>query len=130
MPKGIHHHHVRSSRHGRWNSGRIVSTHGYAKVRVGIGHPLADSHGYAYEHLLVWVAAGNARPKPGEVIKWRDGDRLNNRIENLYVTTRSASNRQTNAARGRDPRGRLLAGPVARAVRGGAQLTQHFMKVE
>ena len=29
-------------KHYRWNTSRIVSTHGYVKVRVGVEHPLAD----------------------------------------------------------------------------------------
>jgi len=44
--------------HGRWNTGKIVSSGGYPKIRVGKEHPLADPNGYAYEHLLVWVSGG------------------------------------------------------------------------
>ena len=52
----------RGCRHGRWSREKMLSSHGYVKVRVGKDHPLADPNGYAYEHLLVWVAAGNPRP--------------------------------------------------------------------
>lgn len=52
----------KGSNHGRWNHEKLISSHGYVKIRVGKGHPLADPNGYAYEHLLVWVAAGNNRP--------------------------------------------------------------------
>lgn len=47
--------------HPRWQDGKIISSHGYVKVRVGSEHPLADPNGYAYEHLLVWVSAGSAQ---------------------------------------------------------------------
>ena len=40
--------------HHRWNEGRMLSEHGYVKVRVGKDDTLADPNGYAYEHLLVW----------------------------------------------------------------------------
>jgi hypothetical protein len=46
----------------RWSDRRMFATNGYAKLRVGKGHPLADPNGYAYEHLVVWCAAGNPRP--------------------------------------------------------------------
>ena len=42
-------------RNGNWNPDRIVSSHGYVKVRVGRGHPLADSRGFAYEHAVSYA---------------------------------------------------------------------------
>lgn len=78
MPRGEH----------RWNDGRMVSSHGYVKVRVGADHPLADPNGYAYEHHLVWVAAGRAVPVSGSVIHHLNGNKLDNRLENLRVLTR------------------------------------------
>lgn len=99
-PKGADHH--------RWNDGRIVNSDGYVKVRVGLGHPLADPNGYAYEHLLVWVSAGNARPPRGWLLHHVDEDRANNRIGNLEFLTRAEHNRRHNAERQRDARGRLL----------------------
>ena len=35
-----------------WKGGRSVTKQGYVLVRVGVGHPLADVRGYAYEHRL------------------------------------------------------------------------------
>jgi hypothetical protein len=73
--------------HPRWNAGPILSSHGYQKVRVGVGHPLADSKGYAYSHVLVWCAAGNPRPKPGESLHHVSGDKRDDRITNLALVT-------------------------------------------
>lgn len=81
------------ARHARWNPDRIVSSHGYHKERVGIAHPLADSKGYVYSHVLVWVSAGNPLPKPGETLHHRDGFKGNNRIENLELVQRSEHSR-------------------------------------
>lgn len=92
----------------RWNSGTIVASTGYVKIRVGPGHPLADPNGYAYEHLVVWVAAGNKRPGASEIIHHKNGDKLDNRIANLELMTRADHNRLHNAERGRDSKGRLL----------------------
>lgn len=110
----------RASAHGRWNRADLISSHGYRKVRVGVGHPLADPNGYAYEHLLVWVSAGRQRPAKDCVLRFRNGDKLDTRIENLYVTTRAEHNRAKNEQQGRDQLGRVLSKGVTRLVRAGA----------
>lgn len=107
MPRGKHGNHARGSAHHRWNDGRIQSEDGYTKVRIGQGHPLADPNGYAYEHLVVWCAAGNPKPSHGELIHHRNGNKADNRIENLELTTRAAHNQHHNEERGRDGKGRF-----------------------
>jgi len=121
-----HNHKASGSDHYRWNKGRIVNEDGYTKVRVGIGHPLADSIGYAYEHLVVWCAAGNSRPGKGELIHHKNEDKSDNRYENLELTTRKAHNQHHNREkqRGEDGRfftGRLLHGAKHNEFPGGAQ---------
>lgn len=74
--------------HYRWNNDRMLSSHGYVKVRVGVGHALADPKGYAYEHLFVWVEAGRRLPEKGEVIHHRNEDKTDNQLSNLELTTR------------------------------------------
>lgn len=88
MPKGKHGNHRRGSSHYRWNDKKILSSHGYVKIRVGRIHPLADLNGYAYEHLIVWVAAGMTAPGPCSVLHHRNENKTDNRIENLEVLTR------------------------------------------
>jgi len=60
------------------------------KVRVGVEHPLADPNGYAYEHLVVWCAAGHPRPGPGQLLHHRSEDKTDNRLSNLELLTRIA----------------------------------------
>lgn len=90
MPKGAHSAHRRGNSHHRWNSGRMMSSHGYVLVRVGRGHPLANANGYAYEHLLAWVNAGNPRPGVNEVLHHINEDKTDNRVENLALLSRLA----------------------------------------
>ena len=92
----------RSARHHRWSGKKLLSGHGYVKVRVGRAHPLADPNGYAYEHLVVWVAAGNERPARGWVLHHRNGVKT----ENLEVVGRGAHNAHHNEER------RRLAEPI------------------
>lgn len=110
--------HKSGSSHHRWNDHRIVSSHGYIKVRVGADHPLADPNGYAYEHLLVWVSAGNPRPPKGWVLHHRDEDRQNNRLRNLELLRRSQHNAEHMKRRRRDKLGRMLPKSTGRLLDG------------
>lgn len=99
MPKGVHKNHTRAGQHHRWRAGGHVSKAGHIKVRVGKSHPLADPNGFAYEHLVVWCAAGNERPPPGFVLHHMNGDKTDNRIENLSVMSRGDHNAHHNCRR-------------------------------
>jgi hypothetical protein len=105
---GRHGNHAKGKDNGRWNSGRLVSSHGYALVRVGVDHPMAFGNGYAYEHDLVMVAAIGRRLAADEVVHHKSGDKLDNRLENLELTTASAHMQEHIGARKRDDAGRLL----------------------
>jgi len=86
--RGKHGHNLSGPEHPRWNEGQMLSSHGYVKVRVGTWHPLADPNGYAYEHLLVWTSAGYPKPDAGRVLHHRNGDKTDNRLENLELIGR------------------------------------------
>lgn len=105
--RGKHKNHIKGDRHPRWNDGRMLSDDGYVKVRVGVDHPLADPNGYAYEHILVWMGAGNQKPKTNELLHHKNENKADNRIKNLELLTRGEHNAHHNAERGRDGRGRF-----------------------
>ncbi|HNB04289.1 MAG TPA: HNH endonuclease signature motif containing protein [Thauera aminoaromatica] len=120
--RGRHGHHAKGERNGRWNSsGRLLTSHGYVAVRVDPEHPRAwgPSHGsqrYAYEHDLVAEEMIGRHLQPNEIVHHRNGDKTNNRPENLAVETRSDHAREHTAVPGaRDELGRFA--PVNPRVR-------------
>lgn len=86
--RGKHGKHNTGRDHARWNDGRILSSQGYVLVRVGKSHPLAHANGYAYEHTLVWVAAGDTLAED-EMLHHINGDKTDNRWQNLQRMNRS-----------------------------------------
>lgn len=76
--------------HPRWSEKKMLSSDGYVKVRVGKDHPLADPNGYAYEHLLVWVSAGNPRPAKGWLIHHKNEVKTDNRLSNFELKRNDA----------------------------------------
>jgi hypothetical protein len=107
--KGNHDNHLRGGEHYRWNRGRLRSSEGYAKLRVGVDHPLADPNGYAYEHLVVWVAAGNPRPRPDQVLRFKNGDKGDCRLGNLKLEPRRVLLAKNNVGIAQDRSGRFVS---------------------
>ncbi len=77
------------SRNPNWRGGRSVASNGYVLIKVGVGHPLADVRGYAYEHRLVAFAKLGRALRRGEVVHHIDGDKTNNAWSNIEVLTRA-----------------------------------------
>lgn len=87
MPKGVYRNHVKGENHYRFNNGKMLSSHGYIKLRLGKDNPLSDGNGYAYEHLVVWVNSGRPRPGKGFAIHHINENKQDNRIENLELVS-------------------------------------------
>jgi hypothetical protein len=103
---------AKGSANHRWNDSRILNEDGYVKVRVGRDHPLADPNGYAYEHLVVWCAAGRPRPGRGQLLHHQNEDKTDNRLSNLELITRAEHGKHHIADRARGADGRLLPKPA------------------
>lgn len=121
MPPGKHGNHARGRRNPKWSEGKLLSSHGYVKIRVGKTHPLADSKGYAYEHSIVWAAAGRTLPGQSELLHHRNENKTDNRLENLEVVTRTKHNEHHNRSKARDKSGKFIKkgriGPVGHGLR-------------
>lgn len=72
---------------GNWKGGRTVASNGYVLIRVGKAHHLADVRGYAYEHRVVAEAKAGRCLQSGEQVHHANGDRLDNRPENIEIVS-------------------------------------------
>ena len=72
-------------RNPNWRGGRHVASNGYVKIRVGVNHHLADVSGYAYEHRVIAEKSLGRRLLHGEIVHHLNGDKTDNRSENLAV---------------------------------------------
>ncbi len=72
-------------KNNNWRGGEHISSHGYVKILVGIGHHLADSKGYAYNHRVIAEQNLGRRLLPNEKAHHKNENRLDNRPENIEV---------------------------------------------
>jgi hypothetical protein len=80
-----------------WKGGRTVGTAGYVEM-LAPDHPRADSKGYVREHILVYEAAYGPVPK-GYVVHHKNGDKQDNRLENLEAMTAVAHSKLHNPSK-------------------------------
>jgi hypothetical protein len=104
---GRHGNQARGSKNGRWNKARLISSHGYVLIRVGKAHPMSFGNGYAYEHNLVMVTFLGRPLAAGETVHHKNGNKEDNRIENLEILSRTEHAKHHDEERGRDSLGRF-----------------------
>ena len=69
-----------------WKGGVIKHASGYLK-ELAKGHPAADRYGYVMQHRLVMEAMLGRFLGPNERVHHKNGDRSDNRPENLELWT-------------------------------------------
>ena len=85
----------------QWKGGRSIASNGYVLVKAW-GHAMADSRGYVYEHRLVAEQKIGRPLAPGEEVHHINGNRQDNRPENLDV----CATRAEHGVRHRNPESR------------------------
>lgn len=78
--------------HPFWRGGRRISDGGYVEVLMP-HHPRARGNGYVFEHILVAEAMLGRPLRPGEVVHHKNGNKLDNRPENLEIMDSCAHSR-------------------------------------
>ena len=71
-------------KHPRWNGGKSISKRGYLFI-LKPTHPFCNSLGYIFEHRLIMETHLGRYLKPEEVVHHINGNKLDNRIENLQL---------------------------------------------
>jgi hypothetical protein len=71
-----------------WKGGKSKTSEGYVIVRAP-EHPMAQPNGYVKEHRLVMAAHLGRDLLPEEVVHHINGDKTDNRLENLELTNQS-----------------------------------------
>jgi len=79
----------RGDKHWRWKGGRFVKSGTQYILVLVHGHPYANRHGYVREHRLVVEKHIGRYLTPNEHVHHKDGNKQNNKIENLVILTNS-----------------------------------------
>ena len=74
---------------GNWKGGKKVTARGYRQVLLP-SHPRADTNGYVLEHIAVWEQETGISVPMDCCIHHLNGNKLDNRIENLCMMKKSA----------------------------------------
>lgn len=75
----------RGASNPRWKGGRLLeSRYGYVMIKNPY-HPRANGIGYVREHILVMEKHLGRYLEPHEVVHHINGDKIDNRIENLRL---------------------------------------------
>lgn len=80
---------TRGEKSANWKGGKRMTSRGYRQLFMP-DHPRADSSGYVMEHIIVWEKATGTQLPQNCCIHHLNGNKSDNRIENLCVMLHSA----------------------------------------
>lgn len=90
--QGIRSEKLTRDKNPNWKGGRIISSHGYVKIKQS-SHPYADKSGYVYEHRLVMEGILGRYLLPNEIVHHKNEDKQDNSPDNLILEESIASHK-------------------------------------
>jgi hypothetical protein len=88
----------KGERSSNWNGGQKITRYGYRQILCP-DHPRADVNGYVMEHIFVWERATNIPVPIDCCVHHLNGDKTDNRIQNLCLMKKSAHTAYHNSCR-------------------------------
>lgn len=88
----------RGEKSGNWRGGRRMTRKGYRQLLIP-DHPRADSCGYVMEHIVVWENETNIPVPLDCCIHHLNGNKADNRIQNLCLMKTNAHTAYHNSNR-------------------------------
>lgn len=76
----------KGSTHPSWKGGKYITSHGYVMIKA-YNHPRVDKNGYIFEHILVMEKHLGRFLVQDEIVHHINGNRQDNRVENLELMT-------------------------------------------
>lgn len=98
---------IKIESHHKWKGGRY-KFRGYIYV-LKKGHPLSNCGGYVLEHRLVASEKWGIEALAGKVVHHKNGERSDNRIENLEILLQSVH--ISNHMKGENSTNRIIGNP-------------------
>lgn len=71
----------------------VLDKDGYKDVYYGLEYPYREGYGFIREHIYVMECHLGRKLEKGEIVHHIDGDKRNNNIENLFLTTPAEHNK-------------------------------------
>ena len=120
--EGNHQYGLKGPENATFKTGKRINTHGYRLVYIK-NHPMAYANDYVREHRYVVESNHDLFPeeafvliddnfylRPEYDVHHKDGDKLNNSVENLEVLSRSSHTRLHNRSKKiiRNDKGRII----------------------